>query len=237
MTPLAALHSLIAQGESETLEFKRSTAELRRAGETLCAFLNGDGGQVLVGVGRKGPLVGQQIADITLREKGKLSQAALRSSQVALLSQATEPKTLVERMAVAGRPNRTRFRDEVLSPLSEADRLEKSVPDEPRSPKQRYRTTSRGPKRRRAGAPRESGLLDRKAPAEGGTSGALKSERFSALQIAMQLFLSPAHHDSVPDEEFSREDADLAIAITAALLRLAPRWGAQDTERHTKELS
>ncbi len=25
---------------SETLEFKRSTAELRRAGETLCAFLN-----------------------------------------------------------------------------------------------------------------------------------------------------------------------------------------------------
>lgn len=53
-----------------------------------------------------------------------------------------------------------------------------------------------------------------------------QAERFSALQIAMQLFLSPAHHDGVPDEEFSREDADLAIAMTAALLRLAPRWGA-----------
>ncbi len=62
-------------------------------------------------------------------------------------------------------------------------------------------------------------------------------ERFSALQIAMQLFLSPAHHDGVPDEEFSREDADLAIAMTAALLRLAPRWGTQDTERDTKESS
>jgi hypothetical protein len=61
------------------------------------------------------------------------------------------------------------------------------------------------------------------------------AERFSALQIAMQLFLSPAHHDGVPDEEFSREDADLAIAMTAALLRLAPRWGAQDTERDTTE--
>lgn len=48
---LAALQSLIALGESETLEFKRSTPELRRASETLCAFLNGDGAQVLVGVG------------------------------------------------------------------------------------------------------------------------------------------------------------------------------------------
>lgn len=57
-----------------------------------------------------------------------------------------------------------------------------------------------------------------------------QAERFSALQIAMQLFLSPAHHDGVPDEEFSREDADLAIAMTAALLRLAPRWGADAAE-------
>lgn len=64
-----------------------------------------------------------------------------------------------------------------------------------------------------------------------------QAERFSALQVAMQLFLSPAHHDGVPDEEFSREDADLAIAMTAALLRLAPRWGAQDAERDTKESS
>jgi hypothetical protein len=57
-----------------------------------------------------------------------------------------------------------------------------------------------------------------------------QAERFSALQIAMQLFLSPAHHDGVPDEEFSREDADLAIAMTAALLRLAPRWGPDATD-------
>lgn len=57
-----------------------------------------------------------------------------------------------------------------------------------------------------------------------------QSERFSALQIAMRLFLSPAHHDGVPDEELSREDADLAIAITAALLRLAPRWITEPDE-------
>lgn len=35
---MTTLHSIIAQGESETLEFKRSTAELRRAGGTLFAF-------------------------------------------------------------------------------------------------------------------------------------------------------------------------------------------------------
>ncbi len=68
VTTLAALQSLVAQGESETLEFKRSTAELRRAGESLCAFLNGDGGRVLVGVAPDGRLVGQQVADITLRD-------------------------------------------------------------------------------------------------------------------------------------------------------------------------
>lgn len=69
MTTLAALHSLIAHGESETLEFKRSTAELRRAGETLCAFLNGEGGQMLIGVAQDGKIVGQQVADITLRRR------------------------------------------------------------------------------------------------------------------------------------------------------------------------
>jgi ATP-dependent DNA helicase RecG len=65
---LTALQSLIARGESETLELKRSTAELKRAGETLCAFLNGDGGRVLMGVSPDGKLVGQEVTDMTLRD-------------------------------------------------------------------------------------------------------------------------------------------------------------------------
>lgn len=36
MTTLATLQSLIAQGESETLELKRSIADLERSSETLC---------------------------------------------------------------------------------------------------------------------------------------------------------------------------------------------------------
>ena len=67
-TTLATLQSLIAQGESETLELKRSTAALKRAGETHCAFLNGEGGKVLIGVGPDGKLVGQDVADITPRD-------------------------------------------------------------------------------------------------------------------------------------------------------------------------
>jgi len=43
MTP-SSTH-LTAQGESKTLERKRSTTELKRAGETFCAFLNGEGGK------------------------------------------------------------------------------------------------------------------------------------------------------------------------------------------------
>ncbi|MDX2054767.1 MAG: hypothetical protein SFV15_20360 [Polyangiaceae bacterium] len=51
----------------------------------------------------------------------------------------------------------------------------------------------------------------------------LPVERFSVLQVALQLFLSPAHHANAPDEHYTREDAELAIAMTAALLRLAPQ--------------
>jgi len=65
---LTALEQLVAQGESETLELKTSTAKLRRAGESLCGFLNGEGGQVLIGVAPDGKITGQQVSDSTLRD-------------------------------------------------------------------------------------------------------------------------------------------------------------------------
>jgi hypothetical protein len=53
--PGTALRSTRSSPEaSPRLELKRSTAELRRAGETLGAFLNGEGGQVVVGVAPDG---------------------------------------------------------------------------------------------------------------------------------------------------------------------------------------
>ena len=62
---LGELQKLVAGGESEHLEFKRSTGERTDAAKTVCAMLNGHGGFVLFGVSDQGEIVGQQIAATT----------------------------------------------------------------------------------------------------------------------------------------------------------------------------
>jgi ATP-dependent DNA helicase RecG len=62
------LAALVKQGEGSTLEFKRSTGELREGMQTLCGFLNGSGGAVLFGVRADGAMEGQSVSDKTLRE-------------------------------------------------------------------------------------------------------------------------------------------------------------------------
>jgi ATP-dependent DNA helicase RecG len=64
------LKILIKQGESPTLELKKSTAQLKSACETACAFLNTDGGTVLIGVTDTQKVVGQEVSDKTKREIG-----------------------------------------------------------------------------------------------------------------------------------------------------------------------
>ena len=61
---LNQLKTLVKQGESETLEFKKTTANLHAAMETVCAFLNSDhGGKVLIGVNNDGKIIGQEVND------------------------------------------------------------------------------------------------------------------------------------------------------------------------------
>src|SRR5574344_1794445 len=62
------LKEIIAPDEGETIEFKESTGQRGDACETLCAFLNRDGGVVVFGVSRKGRLTGQLSSDKTKRE-------------------------------------------------------------------------------------------------------------------------------------------------------------------------
>jgi ATP-dependent DNA helicase RecG len=62
------IRSLIKQGESITLEFKVSTAKLQATFATICAFLNGKGGTVLIGVKDKGQIIGQDVTDSTRLE-------------------------------------------------------------------------------------------------------------------------------------------------------------------------
>lgn len=47
-------------------------------------------------------------------------------------------------LALTGRTDRTKFRNHVLKPLLVEDLIEMTIPDKPRSSKQRYRLTSRG---------------------------------------------------------------------------------------------
>ncbi len=65
---LEALHILVALGESETVEFKRSTGQRSEAFKSICAILNGgQGGQVVFGVSDSGQISGQ-IVSVSTRE-------------------------------------------------------------------------------------------------------------------------------------------------------------------------
>lgn len=64
---LEYITGLTAQRENGQVEFKETTGQLERGMETLCAFLNGEGGTVLFGVTDKGKVIGQEVADATQR--------------------------------------------------------------------------------------------------------------------------------------------------------------------------
>ena len=55
------LRVLVAQGESECLEFKETTGQRGDGAKAACAMLNGQGGYVLFGVTDKGEIRGQQV--------------------------------------------------------------------------------------------------------------------------------------------------------------------------------
>lgn len=58
---------LLTEGESETVEFKKSTGERVQIAETLCAMLNARGGSVLIGVAPDGAVEGQEASDDTIQ--------------------------------------------------------------------------------------------------------------------------------------------------------------------------
>ena len=63
---------------------------------------------------------------------------------VAILQSAREPRTRKELQEVAEMRNREHFVEACLRPLIAAELLEMTLPDKPRSPKQRYRCTQQG---------------------------------------------------------------------------------------------
>lgn len=73
---------LIAEKEGGLVEFKETTGQLERGMETLCAFLNGNGGTVLFGVNDKGKIIGQEVSDKTKRD---IAEAINRLEPVAVV--------------------------------------------------------------------------------------------------------------------------------------------------------
>ena len=62
------LKNLVSMGESDRLEFKRSTGQRTQAAKTACAMLNGIGGFILFGINDNGDFVGQQVTAKTLED-------------------------------------------------------------------------------------------------------------------------------------------------------------------------
>ena len=59
--------NLILKGESDTLEFKKSTGLMREGIETVCAFANHRGGYLVFGVDDDDAILGQQVTDDTIK--------------------------------------------------------------------------------------------------------------------------------------------------------------------------
>jgi len=89
-----------------------------------------------------------EVAESVVGKEPELGQVgtklALSRHQVEMLRKCLIESEIVELMAIAGRADRTKFRDQVLKPLLAEGLLEMTIPDKPTSSKQRYRTTDKG---------------------------------------------------------------------------------------------
>jgi ATP-dependent DNA helicase RecG len=102
---LEHVERLIAAGESESLELKKSTGQLTRAAETLCAFLNAAGGTVILGVTPEGKVVGQQVSDKTQQDIAGILQRFEPPAPIGVL-RVSLPGTDRELLALTATPTR-----------------------------------------------------------------------------------------------------------------------------------
>lgn len=65
---LRELKKLVKLGESERIEFKKSTGQRTVAAKTVCAMLNSIGGFVIFGVTDKGEITGQKVSAKTIED-------------------------------------------------------------------------------------------------------------------------------------------------------------------------
>jgi ATP-dependent DNA helicase RecG len=90
----------------------------------------------------------EELPELGTASVPSLSQVCPKSLPVEIaekiLRATTSPVDIVSMMNLAGHTNRTRFRKKILQPLMDAKLIEHTIPDKPRSSKQRYRITEKG---------------------------------------------------------------------------------------------
>ena len=97
---------LIAEKEGGQVEFKETTGQLERGMETLCAFLNGNGGTVLFGVNDKGKIIGQEVSDKTKRD---MADAINRLEPVTMVQISYAPLPDSEKKVIIFRVEESKF--------------------------------------------------------------------------------------------------------------------------------
>ena len=81
---IGEIHDLVSGGESETIEFKRTTGQRTDGARTLCGMLNGMGGFVLFGVEDDGRVRGQEVTAKTMADLVDATLLGVRDNLQAL---------------------------------------------------------------------------------------------------------------------------------------------------------
>ena len=88
--------------------------------------------------------VGEHLQGIAQVGDKTGTKSALSRHQVEVLEMCRNESKLTSLMAITSRTDRTKFRNQVLNPLLDSAFIEMTLPDKPRSSKQRYRLTPKG---------------------------------------------------------------------------------------------
>ncbi|MBC8494123.1 MAG: hypothetical protein ISR70_00465 [Candidatus Thioglobus sp.] len=67
----------------------------------------------------------------------------ISSDQVQILRKCQVESSADDLMKILNRTHKTRFKNDILNPLLECDFFERTIPEKPKSPKQKYRVTSK----------------------------------------------------------------------------------------------
>ena len=84
------------------------------------------------------------VSEVSGTEQGlSCNPAEITPDQIKILSECSEENSAEELMKILDRTHKTRFKRDILNPLLECQFLERTIPDSPTSPKQKYRPTGK----------------------------------------------------------------------------------------------